>query len=235
MTQAMAQTAGALYLVVIVAGTFSLGYVPSHLVVPGDAAATVVRIGAHASLYRLSVVADAACYTAFLLLPLALFALLRSVGERLAVAMVAFATVSVPISFVNLSHKLEVLQALDLVSHLPSATAALSAYGSGLAVVQILWGLWLIPLGILVFRSGALPRLLGIFLVVGGLGYVVDFVGRVLVPGYFDSALASVTTLPASAGEIGLCLWLLVAGIRPRAGGTLRPKPGVSAARHAPD
>ncbi|HJW45565.1 MAG TPA: DUF4386 domain-containing protein, partial [Lysobacter sp.] len=109
----IARTAGLLYLIVVVTGVFSLLYVPSQITVQGDASATVRNIVASESLFRLGIVAGLVCYTAFLLLPLALYRLLAPFGKSAAVLMVAFAVVSIPISFVNLLNKLDILSLLS--------------------------------------------------------------------------------------------------------------------------
>lgn len=215
-----ARTAGLLYLVVVVAGIFSLAYVPSQIVVEGDASATVGNITSMDSLFRLGILAGFIGYAAFLLLPLALYRLLAPVDRDIAALMVAFAVVSVPVSIVNLLNKLDIL---SLVSgkHLEALTAeqvqaqvmlSLEAYGNGILVSEIFWGLWLFPFGYLVFRSGFLPKVLGVLLMAGCIGYLTDFVGSLLFPGYPEMAIANFVTKPASVGEIGICLWLLVVG-----------------------
>ncbi len=219
----LARTAGLLYLIVVAAGIFSLGYVPSQTVVPGDAAATWTKIASSETLFRLGIVASGVCYVAFLLLPLALYRLLSQVNKSAAVLMVVFAAVSVPISLANLSNKLEVLSLLSGADYLRAFTAeqlqaqamlSLDAYNKGIWIAKIFWGLWLLPFGYLVFRSGLLPRILGLLLMAGCFGYLIDFCGRVLFPGYPDTALARFVILPATIGEIGTCLWLLIMGAR---------------------
>jgi hypothetical protein len=218
-----ARIAGALYLVVVLTGIFSLAYVPAQIYVPGDAAATVRNIMASEQLFRLGIVAGLACYTAFLLLPLALYRLLSMINKNAAVLMVAFAVASVPISFVNLLNKLDVLSLLSGAEYLQALTTqqlqtqvmlSLDAYRNGLLVLQILWGLWLLPFGFLVFKSGFLPRILGVLLMVGCFGYLIDFLGSALFPGYSDTVIASYASIPGSIGEIGICLWLLIVGVR---------------------
>ena len=218
-----ARIAGLLYLVVVLTGIFSLGYVPSQLIVSGDGAATVERIAASESLFRLGVAAGFACYIAFLLLPLALHRLLAHVDSRAAFLMVLFAVVSVPISLGNLVNMLDVMTLLDgkayLSSYAPEQIHAavmlsFSRYNSGLLVAQIFWGLWLLPLGYLVFRSRMLPRTLGVLLMLGCLGYLIDVFGSTAAPGYSATYLARFATVPASIGEIGTCLWLVVFGAK---------------------
>ncbi len=218
-----ARTAGLLYLIVVVTGVFSLGYVPSQIPVQGDASATVSNIAASESLFRLGIVAGLICYTAFLVLPFALYKLLSPVGQNAAVLMVAFAVVSVPISFVNMLNKLDILSLLNGADYLQAFTTeqlharvmlSLDAYSNGLLVSKVFWGLWLLPFGYLVFKSRFLPRVLGILLMAGCFGYLTDFFGSVLVSGYAESAIASFATKPAALGEIGTCLWLLIMGAR---------------------
>ena len=223
-----ARVAGLLYLIVVVAGMFSLAYVPSQLGLSGDAAATLGKLEAGESLLRLGIAASIVCYTSFLLLPLALYRLLGETGRVPAVLMVAFATASVPLSFANLLNRLDtlsllespgLLQALDSSQRSAQAMLSLEAYGNGILLSEIFWGLWLLPFGYLVFKSGFLPRLLGVLLLAGGFGYLADVFGNLLVPGYPSSPLAGLVRLPAAVGEIGSGLWLLVMGARPMFGG----------------
>lgn len=218
-----ARIAGLLYLIVVLTGIFSLAYVPSQIDTTGDAAATVRNIVAHEYLFRLGIVAGLICYTAFLLLPLALYRLLSPYGKQPAVLMVAFAVVSVPIAIAATLDKFEVLTLLSGADYLQAFGVeelqarvmwSLDAYGDGLLVTQIFWGLWLLPFGYLVFKSGILPRTLGILLMLGCFGYLINFTGRVLFPGYAESGIAGFVRLPAALGEMGICLWLLVMGAR---------------------
>jgi hypothetical protein len=218
-----ARIAGLLYLIVVLAGIFSLLYVPSQVSVPGDTAATVSNILAQQPLYRIGIVVGCIGFTAFLILPLALYELLSPVGRKAAALMVAFAVVSVPISLVSLISKLDVLSLLTGADYAQALSAAqlhaqvrlsLDAYRNGMLVSQIFWGLWLFPFGYLVFKSGFLPRILGILLMLGCVGYLINFFGTALSPGYADTAIANYISLPGSVGEIGICLWLLILGVR---------------------
>lgn len=222
-----AHIAGLLYLIVVVTGIVNLMYVPSQLLVPDDAAATVGNILAAKPLFGLGIAAGVVCYTAFLLLPLVLYRLLAAINRDAAVLMVALAVVSVPMSLFNLSHKLDVLTLLGDAGYLQAFTAgqlqtqvmlALDAYRNGALISEIFWGLWLFPFGYLVFKSGFIPRVLGILLMLGCFGYLINISGRILFPGYPETAIASIVSLPSALGEIGTCLWLLIAGVRQRKG-----------------
>ncbi len=218
-----ARVAGLLYLVVVLTGMFSLAYVPSQIPLDDNAAKTVANILAHPQLYRLGIVASLVCYCAFLALPLALYRLLCPYGKNAAVLMVAFAAASVPISFVNILHKFDVLSLLSGADFLHAYTTeqlnaqvmfALDAYGNGLLVSQIFWGLWLMPFGYLVFTSAVLPRFLGVLLMLGCLGYLTNFLGHALSADYAHTGIGGFIRLPAALGEIGTCLWLLIMGAR---------------------
>ncbi len=218
-----ARTAGFLYLIVVLTGMFSLAYVPSQIPVDDNAAKTVATILANLPLYRLGIVASLVCYCAFLVLPLALYRLLSPYGKNAAVLMVAFAATSVPITYVNILHKFDVLSLLSGADYLHAFTTeqlhaqvmfALDAYDNGLLVSQIFWGLWLMPFGYLVFTSRVLPRLLGVLLMLGCLGYLVSFLGHALHADYVHAGVAGFIRLPAALGEMGTCLWLLIMGAR---------------------
>ena len=219
----LARTAGLLYLIVVVTGIISLIYVPSQITVHGDAPATVRNIVAHEPLFRFGIVAGLICYTAFLLLPFALYKLLSPVGKSAAILMVALAVTSVPISFVSLLYKLNALTLLSGAGYLQAFTTdqlnaqvmlSLDAYGNGILLSSVFWGLWLLPFGYLVFKSGFLPRVLGVLLMIGCFGDLFDDLGHVLSPGHADTVIASLMAMPGSLGEIGTCLWLLIMGAR---------------------
>ncbi|QIL21737.1 DUF4386 domain-containing protein [Thermomonas sp. HDW16] len=204
--------AGALYLVVVLTGMFCLAYVPSQL---GEG---IAGASAHAGLFRAGIAAFLVMQVAFLLLPFALYRVLGDVDRRAAILMVVLAVVSVPIGLVAVTHRME---ALSLLENAGSATQAMDAafalclqrYGNGLRIASLFWGLWLLPFGWLVLRSGRLPRVLGWLLVLGSIGYVVQVFGG-LVPGFADSSLVRYVRMPAAIGEIGSCLWLLMFGAR---------------------
>lgn len=218
----LARAAGLLYLIVVITGIFSLAYVPSQVNIPGNAAATVERIGAHHALYRWGILSSVICYLAFLLLPLVLYRLLHQVGETAARLMVVFVLVSIPISLLNLHHRFDVLSLTGDAPWLAAFSKAQveaqvmmhqQAYSHGILLLKICWGLWLIPFGLLVIRSGFIPKLLGYLLIVGGISYIIDFTCNTILPGYSEMPIAGHMTKPAALAEIGTCLWLLTVGV----------------------
>jgi hypothetical protein len=218
--QLHARIAGLLYLIVVVSGIFSLAYVPGQLIVDGDIGATIANIVMRAPLYRLGILAGMICYTAFLLLPLAMYRLFAPWSPALAAAMVALATVSVPIAFGSLQSQMDLLALAEGSAgaagngQREALTAlALQSSDDALRLVKLFWGLWLLPLGLLVLRSRLLPALLGVLLIAGCAGYLIDVVVRLLAPDALGAA-ARYVRLPATFGEIGTCLWLLIFGVR---------------------
>lgn len=212
--------AGAVYLIVVLTGMFCLAYVPSHL------GTGIAGASAHASLFRAGIAAFLLMQVAFLLLPLALYRVLGDVDRGIATAMVGLAAVSVPIGLTAATHQLEALSLLeDAASGITDAMEAAFAlsqkrYTNGLHIATLFWGLWLLPFGWLVIRSARLPRVLGMLLMLGGLGYVIQVFGD-LVPALKGSTWIGYANMPAALGEIGSCLWLLAFGAK--GGGTAVP------------
>lgn len=213
--------AGLVYLIVIVAGFFSLGYVPGEVAAPGNPQAVLDNIVAHEALFRAGIAAFMVEQVAFLVLPLLLFRLFAATHRGVASVMVALAVVSVPIALAGAAHRLDALLLLtdaDFVGALPADTAhamawlSLKTYGRYIFMASLFWGLWLLPFGYLVMKSGLLPRFLGVLLMLGGIGYLLDVFGGLLLPGYAAMPLSNYMILPAAVGEVGSGLWLLAIG-----------------------
>ncbi|MCU0323011.1 MAG: DUF4386 domain-containing protein [Chitinophagaceae bacterium] len=220
-TKITARIAGAVYLIVVLTGIYSLGYIPSKLFVLNNAQTTFNNIIEHEGLFRLGIVAGIICYIAFLVLPIVLYKLFHGINKNYGIAMVALSTVSVPFSLFNLMYKINVLTLIknkdnysfvqeDLYNQV---MLQIGFYNNGIQIVSIFWGLWLFPFGYLVYKSGFLPKILGLFLMAGCFGYLAKFLGSFL---FYDSQLTLLkyASLPASIGEIGICLWLLIAGVK---------------------
>ena len=219
----LARIAGLLYLGVVITGIFSLMYVPSTIIVEGNASLTFQNITSQESLFRLWIVSGLLCYTFFLFLPLVLYKLLKPVNENYAKLMVLLAVISVPIFFLNAQNLFNVLSLVNgtnnylgfSVEQIQSQVMLyLNQYDNGLRIVHIFSGLWLFPFGYLVFKSGFLPKFLGILLMLGCFGYLINFLGNSLISNYSEIGIASYIQLPASLGEIGICFWLLIMGVK---------------------
>jgi hypothetical protein len=212
-----ARFAGLMYAIVVVTGMFSLAYAQAQ-VFAGSSDAEIVRsVFAHEALLRLSIAAELTCYVAFIALALALYKLLAAHGQFAAQLMAALAIVSVPFGFANIANLFEILRAADgqtTESAHAVIIASLDRYRMGLIIQSIPWGAWLAPLGYLVIRCGFLPRILGILLIVTAAGYIVDFLGRLLLQTpYTESLLADIIDR-LGISEILFCIWLLVFGAR---------------------
>ena len=93
----------------------------------------------------------------------------------------------------------------------------LENYDNGILILHIFWGLWLFPFGFLVYKSGFLPKILGILLMLGCGGYLVNFVGNTMFDNFGGSLISNIASKPAALGEIGTCFWLLIRGINEKA------------------
>lgn len=218
----IARVSGLLYLVVVLTGIFSLAYVPKTLFVWEDAALTFKNINASQNLFRFGILSSLICYTAFVFLPIFLYKLLRKVNEFQARIMVVLALISVPMAFMNLQHKLAVLSIIETNQEQYRSSPELenqvmfylNQYDNGILITTLFWGLWLFPFGYLVYQSGFLPKTLGILLMVGCLGYLMNLTGNLVIKDYTALGISKFISLPASIGEIGICLWLLVVGVK---------------------
>ena len=206
-----ARTAGWLYLLLVIPGPFVLIYLPSKLIVRGDAAATAANLLAHETLFRFF----------FLVLAFALYRLLSSVDRTQAAFMVALVMVSSAIACVNvlpnaaalvLARASESLTVLDQTQREALAMLFLRLHSIGNTVNETFWGLWLVPFGMLVYRSGFLPRFLGAWLVVNGAAYVALSGIGLMRPEL--SGKAFLYAQPLLFGELAIMLWLIIKGAK---------------------
>jgi hypothetical protein len=162
--------AGLLYILMSIPGFFAMVYVPSKLIVHENAAATANNITAFETLYRLGIEGQLICQVGFIFVALALYDLLKGINQRLALLWVILVVVAIPIAFLNELNSIAALalvRGADFLSIFEKpqrealAILFLNLHNEGLGVVEILWGVGLVPLGLLVYRSGFLPRFLG--------------------------------------------------------------------------
>ncbi len=219
--QRLARVAGLLYLLMSVTSAFSLASIPSWSVGATDASAVVRKILDAPLRYRLGAVSELASQVIFVFLVLALFELLKEVHRTRALAMVALVLVQVPMGFANLLLGLAPLVVQSGASYLSVFSkeqldaltlVALNTRGYGVKSLMVFWGLWLLPFGMLVYRSGFLPRVLGVLLLVGCFGHVAVGTASLLMPS-LERTVAPLTAL--ALGEILICLWLLTRGANP--------------------
>jgi hypothetical protein len=219
-TDKAARVAGALYLLLVVTGVFTAIYVPRTLFVPGNATATASNILAHETLFRLGIVDGIISTVIFIFLVMALYHLLSSVDKKHASLMVALVLVSVAVGLVDVVNNVaalvlvrgaDFLAVFDKPQREALAMLLLGLDGQVL-VNQVFWGLWLFPFGLLVMRSGFLPRILGVWLIINGFAYLtISFTG-LLLPQY--EKMVSSIAFPALLGEVAIMLWLLIKGAK---------------------
>jgi hypothetical protein len=217
----LARIAGLLYLAVGVFAALAF-YSRSAVTVAGDAAATAHNVASHAGLVRFGIFADLIQATAFLLLALTLQRLLESVNRSATRAMVAMVVVAVAIMTLNVVHQYAALVVATDPSYVEgfgSGSAALvllmlDLHGSAFLFAQIFFGLWLVPLGYLVATSRMFPRWLGLLLVAGAAGYLIDTFTRLASPDLGATVSPYLVVVPTLA-EVAMVLWLLIRGIGP--------------------
>jgi len=215
-----ARIAGILYLIVIVCGIFAEKYVRTTLVDLNDGSHTIDNITQNEFLFRLGFVSDLLMQLAYFLLPLVLYRILKDTNKWLAQIIILCVLVAVGILCINmLNHYAPLLliqeQGLNPELLQNQVLFYLKLHSNGYHIAQIFFGLWLLPLGYLVFKSGLFPKFIGILLMAGCFGYLLDFLLYFLFPSESRS-LSEWITLPADMGEFSLCLYLLVKGVKSR-------------------
>ncbi len=190
------RVAGLWYLLLVLIGPLRLIYIPSKLFVHDNAAATASNIATHEWLFRFGMAVDLVGAVILVMLTLAFYRLFKGVDQRLAVQVVIFGGVMPALLyFVNVvsdAAALMVVRGGDFLSVFdkPQRDALvmlfLRLHDHQNTAAEILWGVWLFPLGMLVYRSRFLPRFLGVWLVINGVAYVILSFTGVLVPQYHD-------------------------------------------------
>jgi hypothetical protein len=220
-TRQQARFAGLLYILMCVTGLPGLLFIPNALIVNGDAVATANHLRASATLFRLGIASELFHQVVFAYLALALYDLFRSVNRSLSTQLVLLVAMSVPIMFLNTLNELAALILVGAPPFLASFTRPqldslaflfLRLHGEGIGVVDVFWSLWLVPFGLLVMRSGFLPRSLGVLLLAGATGAMVGAIGSVL-PTLSNGAIDKVGQILA-LGELPIIVWLVFPGAR---------------------
>ncbi|MFC1483645.1 DUF4386 domain-containing protein [Candidatus Neomarinimicrobiota bacterium] len=212
-----ARVAGLLYLLMAPFGMFGIMYVTATLIVPGDAATTANNIKASESLFRLGIVSALITQLIQIFVVLFLYKLLKPVNKNLAMLMVIFILIGVPIAMLSELSRFAALLLLSGAEHLAAFTTDqlhaqvmqfLDIREHGISIAGIFWGLWLFPMGYLVLKSGYIPRILGILLIIGGFGYLIESVALFVFPN-FDATISLYTFW----GEVLFPLWLIIKGV----------------------
>ena len=212
--------AGFLYLIYIVTTIASVVFGRSKLIVFGDAAATAQNIMASEWQFRIGIVGDLVSAVFFLLAAWALYALLKSVNKDLALLFLLLNLGGSAVYSINLLNQFAAVLLLSGADYLKVFQADqlqalamffLNLHHNGYWIAQIFFGAWLFPLGYLVFKSGFLPRILGVVMMIHFVGWLMTFLQFFLFPGF--GAITYVTYPLGLISELGLTLWLLIKGV----------------------
>jgi hypothetical protein len=220
--QQLARLAGAFYLAMSLPGGFAIVFIPSAFVSAGNATATAAHIAAAPALYRAGVVADLLCVVFAICTAMVLYELFRDVDRLQARLMIGFVFCMAAIGLVDtvllaapivLTSGASYLAALEKNQLDALTLAVLGLRNQELRVATMFWGLWLVPVGILVYKSGFLPRLLGVLVLIAAGSYVIDSLAYFVLPA--QAYTISLLSVPAQfAGEMGFTFWMLIKGVR---------------------
>jgi hypothetical protein len=215
-----ARTAGFLYLIYIVTTIVADVFGRSNLIVFGDAAATARNIMASEQQFRIGIMGDLVSIVFFLLAAWALYALLSPVNRSFALAFLLLNLGGVAVYSINLLNQFAAVLLLSGADYLKAFQAGqlqalamffLDLHHNGYWIAQIFFGAWLFPLGYLVFKSGFLPRILGIVMMIHCVGWLTTSLQFFLFPGF--TVITYVTYPLGFISEFGLTLWLLIKGV----------------------
>jgi hypothetical protein len=203
-----ARLAGVLYLTIIVFGV-TAELLRQSIIVPGDASATTANLMNGVGVWKLSIMVDIVGFTSFALLPFAFYRLFSTVNKNLALMVIIFVLVSIPISVTAWTYQ---YGALELVGTPALVMDNIETYTAFVHGATFFHGLWLFPLGILVYRSGYFPKFWGILLVLACFGFIIEASQYFMLPNF--EAITYPGALIAVIAEFGFCGWLLVKGAK---------------------
>ena len=216
-----ARLAGFLYLLLIITGVYNIIYLSSKIIVKGDAATVANNILSNEFIFRTGIISDLISNIIFVFLVLALYRLLKQVDEHRAKLMVALVIVQIPAVFIveafNITSlmifKGEIFKTFELSQRHDLAMLFLKINSNLTLTLVVFWGLWLMPFGLLVYKSRFIPRIFGILLIIAGIAYMNDSFVTLLFPSYSEF-VKQPTLLLVAIGEISITLWLLIKGVK---------------------
>lgn len=216
-----ARLAGLLYLIWVITAIYGLMYVSAKTIVPGDTVGTAHKIVANEFIFRTGIVNDLISITIGIFLLMVLYRLFKNVNEHLAKLMVTLLFVTFPAVFIMdafsitslMIFKGELLKTFELSQRQDLAMLILKINDYGTMAIEMFWGLWLLPFGLLAYKSGFIPRILGIFLILNGIAYIIHCLTHLLLPGY-QALVFKIATPIWTLGEISITLWLLIKGVK---------------------
>ena len=215
--QVYARIAGALYLVIIVLGLFAQVFVRDRIVVAGDAMATAAHLASMEALWRVGVACELLAVSCTIALAALYYFLLRPVSKELNLLATLFRTTAIVVQAGSLIGLLTALVPISSTAFTPDQQAALAvlairSHGYGYTVALLFTGCTFLVHGRLIFKSGYLPRVLGLMIQLAGVGYIANGLAVIAYPRIAGSVFVAIV-LPVLIGEISLSLWLLVKGV----------------------
>lgn len=221
-----ARIAGLGLLLMAILAMFSNFSVLEGLIVPGDAAATANSIIANEMLFRSGFISFVIVLILDVLVAWALYVLLKPVNKNLAMLAACFRLVYTAIFGIALSNFLNVLPLLSGAEYLTVFTKdqihaqvllLIDAFNNGWLIGLVFFGCHLLVVGYLIVKAGGyLPRIIGIFLIIASVGYVIDSTAHFLLPNYTDykTIFLLIVAVPGVIGELSLAFWLLIKGVK---------------------
>jgi len=223
-TKKTARIAGLIYLSMIITAPFAMIYVPNKLIVSGNATATANNILAHETMFRLSILGDLIGQVIFICLGVVFYRLLREVNRTWALLMLSFVITSAAFCFLNVINDLaalilfrggEFLGVFEKPQRDALAMFFLRLYSYGQFIAEMFWGLWLFPLGLLIYRSGFIPRVIGVWLMINCCGWLVLSITALFFRQNYNALFGYMQ--PVLFGEMALMLYLLIRGANVKA------------------
>lgn len=216
-----ARLAGLLYLFWVITAAYGLMYVQPKTIVSGNAVVTANKILANEFIFRTGIVNGIVSSIIWILIGLTLYKLFKQVNTSQAKLLVALVIVQIPAVFITeafniaslMLFKGQILKTLEIVQRQELAMLFLKINDYVNIALEMFWGLWLFPFGYLVYKSGFIPRILGVFLILNGIAYVIHFLTHLLLPTY-QTLVFNIATPIWTLGEISIMLWLLTKGVR---------------------
>src|SRR5207249_1481189 len=216
------------YLLLVLGGPLRLIYIPNKLFVHDNAAATASNIAAHELPFCFGIASDLFGAVVLIFLVLAFYRLFKGVDQQLAVLLVIVGDVMPAlINFVNVvsdagalmvargggAGGADFLSVFDKLQRDALVMLFLRLHHYQIVAAEILWGLWLFPMGALAYKSRFLPRFIGVWLIINGVAYVVLSFTGLFFPDYQNKLFT--LSQPALFGELAIMLWLVIKGANP--------------------
>lgn len=218
----IARTGGLLYLVNIVLGFLAIGYVPSVIIVSGNPAATANNILLHETLYRMGLVSHIIILLTNIPLAVVFYALFKTVSNKITQLVVFFTLTGTAIEAVSqlcyvaplVFLKGQYLKVFAQEQLQAQSYACFQLQAVGFNIALVFFGCYGVAIGYLIFRSALLPRIIGLFMMIGGTCYIVNSFANFIAP-VFAKSLVPYILIPSGLAELSFCLWLLAKGVNP--------------------